>query len=114
MPTLVETGGVRLFSSTCTTKPVTGMVSSCQIRRGKEVASVGVRNEDAPPRGVHDGMSITVEGGRVVESGQLRDGPYWRHDHVPCDKESLNEAYTFATDWVSDRIEEAVARQSVS
>jgi len=91
------------------TKPVTGMVQSAKSVAGKEIASTVSETETLHP-GVFstNGMSITVEGGRVMNLGNYETARVGVTITVPCSPETLNDAYTYATDWVSDKIEEAV------
>lgn len=90
------------------TKPVTAQVSTSKSVAGQEVAKTLPETQVLNPGVFTNGMSITVEGGRVLNLGNYESARVGVTITVPCDKESLNDAYTFATDWVSSKIEEAI------
>ena len=97
------------YSQHLKTKPVTAEVSSSKSVAGKEVAQSMGETEILHAGVFTDGMSITVEGGRTLNLGNYESAKIGVSITVPCDKESLNDAYTYATEWVSAKIEEAVA-----
>lgn len=90
------------------TKPVTGIVSTSKSVAGKEIASSASESKTLHPGVFTNGMSITVEGGRVMNLGNYETARVGVSITVPCDKESLEDAYNYATQWVSEKIEEAV------
>lgn len=89
-------------------KPVTGMVSTSKAVQGKEIATSLSETETLHPGVFSNGMSITVEGGRVMNLGNFETARVGVSITVPCSKDSLEEAYEYATTWVSEKIEEAV------
>jgi hypothetical protein len=91
-----------------TSQPVTGMVTSTKSVSGKEIASAPSETQTLHPGVFTDGMSIRVEGGRVLNLGNYETARVGVTITVPCDKDSLDEAYQYATSWVSEKIEEAV------
>lgn len=90
------------------TKPVTGMVSTSKAVSGKEIASSASETQTLNPGVFTNGMSITVEGGRVMNLGNYETARVGVTITVPCNKETLDDAYAYATDWVSEKINEAV------
>jgi hypothetical protein len=102
------TGTGKDYTEHLQTKPVTGMVSSSKSVAGKEVAASASETQTLHPGVFHNGMSITVEGGRVINLGNYETARIGVTITVPCDKDSLNEAYAFGTAWVSEKIDEAV------
>lgn len=55
-----------------------------------------------------NGMQIAVEGGRTLNLGNYESARVGVTITVPCNEETLNAAYEYATEWVSGKIEEAV------
>ena len=96
------------YSSHLTTQPVTGMVSSSKAVSGQPVAESAAESKTIHPGVFTDGMSIRIEGGRVINLGNYETARIGVTITVPCTKDSLDEAYAFATGWVSEKIEEAV------
>jgi len=91
--------------------PIVGMVS--KEKKSADVQGTGPVSETQT---IHpgiftekaDGMRITVEGGRTINLGNYESARIGVTITVPCDPASLNDAYNWATDWVSERIEEAL------
>lgn len=96
------------YSTHLATEPITGMVSSSKSVSGQQVAESMAGTQTLHPGVFSDGMSIRVEGGRVINLGNYETARIGVTITVPCTKETLNEAYTYATGWVSERIEEAM------
>jgi len=90
------------------TKPVTGIVSTSKAVKGEEIAGSASETKVLHPGVFSNGMSITVEGGRTMNLGNYESARVGVSITVPCDKDSLNDAYAYATSWVSEKIEEAV------
>ena len=94
-------------SSKMEAKPVVGMVSA-QHKNGKmlldkqETVHKGVMVPTEQMCQVHVGGSHTVNLGNY-ESAKISVGIT-----VPCTKEDINDTYDFATNWVSEKITEAV------
>lgn len=91
-----------------TTQPVVGMVSTSKAISGHTVAESVSESKTLHAGVFNDGMSIRVEGGRVINLGNFETARVGVTITVPCSKDTLDEAYAYATGWVSDRIEEAV------
>ena len=91
------------------TQPVTGMVSEVKTVSGAQVASTLSETQTLNPGVFSDGMSIRVEGGRVINLGNYETVRIGVTITVPCTKDTLNDAYEFGTTWVSSKIDEAVA-----
>lgn len=89
-------------------KPVTGIVTKEQTVSGKTIAGGTSETSTLHPGVFTNGMSITVEGGRTLNLGNYESARIGVHITVPCDNDSLNEAYEYATNWVSEKIDEAV------
>jgi hypothetical protein len=53
------------------------------------------------------GMSITVEGSRTLNLGNYESARIGVNITVPCEPTTLNDAYEYATNWVSEKITEA-------
>jgi len=96
------------YTKHLTTKPVTGMVTSSKSVAGKEVAASASETKTLHPGVFSYGMSITVVGGRVINLGNYETARIGVSITVPCDPSTLNEAYSFGTEWVSSKIDEAV------
>jgi hypothetical protein len=90
------------------TEPITGMASTSKIVSGKVIAESTPESQTLHPGVYTKGMSITVEGGRVINLGNYETARVGVTITVPCTKETLDEAYEYATEWVSEKIEEAV------
>lgn len=93
-----------------TTQPVTGKVSSAKSVAGTVVAETLDETTTVHPGVFTDGMSITVTGGRTLNLGNYESAKVSVSLTVPCDTNCINEAYDWATSWVSNRIEIAVAQ----
>lgn len=91
------------------TQPVTGMVSTSKKVSGTQIAESLSDTQTLHPGVFSDGMSIRVEGGRVMSLGNFETARVGVTITVPCSKDSLEEAYAYATEWVSSKINEAVA-----
>lgn len=89
-------------------KPVTGMVSTSKAQSGQPVAESLSETQTLHPGVFTNGMSITVEGGRVMNLGNYETARIGVSITVPCSKDTLDDAYQYATAWVSERIEEAI------
>ena len=90
-------------------KPVTAMVTSDKVVSGQTVAQSASESQVLHPgMFATNGMSITVEGGRVLNLGNYETARIGVTITVPCSPETLEHAYQFATDWVSGKIEETV------
>jgi len=90
------------------TKPVSGAVSSSKSASGQVIAETLGESQVLNQGVFMDGTSITVEGGRVLNLGNYETARIGVTITVPCTKDSVEEAYDYATKWVSDKIEEAV------
>jgi hypothetical protein len=90
------------------TKPVTGMVSSSKAVSGQTIAETASESKTLNPGVFTNGMSITVEGGRVMNLGNYETARIGVTITVPCSTATLDEAYAYATEWVSSKIDEAV------
>jgi hypothetical protein len=92
-------------------KPITAMVTSEKKGAGQEWPGATGEAVTLHP-GVFSkkqtGMSITVGGGRTLNLGNYESARVDVSVTVPCDPDSLNDAYEYGSDWVSDKIEEAV------
>lgn len=85
-------------------KPITSMTSF----EKKNVASGITQSETLHPGVITDGHSITVEASQTLNLGNYESARMGVSLTVPCDKTTLNDAYDWATSWVSTRIEQAV------
>lgn len=100
--------GAADYTAHLQTQPVTGMVSSSKAVAGKEIAGTVSESKTLHPGVFSNGMTITVEGGRVLNLGNYETARVGVTLTVPCTKDTLEEAYDYATNWVSEKIEEAV------
>lgn len=92
------------------TKPITGGVTqSSKAVKGEKIAESVSETQTLHPGVFTNGMSITVEGGRVINLGNYETARVGVSITVPCEPATLDDAYTWATEWVSNKIEEAVA-----
>jgi hypothetical protein len=90
------------------TKPVTGIVSSSKAVKGQTIAESVSESKTLNPGVFTNGMAITVEGGRVMNLGNYETARIGVSITVPCSTATLDEAYAYATEWVSAKIDEAV------
>ncbi len=111
---LEKVGGTEMvdYSKHLGAKPILSMTTVEKTIKGKPVA-VGASSETQEVHpGVFtkkiSGMSIAVEGGRTLNLGNYESARIGVTITVPCEADTLNEAYTYASTWVSDRIEECV------
>lgn len=107
---LKMSGGVKTgvdYGSHLHTKPVTADVTTSKSVKGQQIAE-GSKSEVAHQGVFTDGTYITVEGGRTLNLGNYESAKIGVSVTIPCNKDSLDEAYEFGTKWVSDKIDEAV------
>ena len=52
-------------------------------------------------------MQLEVQGGKTINLGNYESARISVSLRMPCSKSDLEEAYKFATDWVSQKVEEA-------
>jgi hypothetical protein len=97
------------YSKHLGTKPITAGVHTSKSVAGEKIAESVTQDKTLHPGVFTNGMSITVEGGRVINLGNYETARIGVSITVPCAKDSLEDAYKYATDWVSSKIEEAVA-----
>jgi len=90
------------------TKPIVGAVSKQQVIKGVEQAQEVTATETIHSGVFNTGMAITVEGGRTLNLGNFESARVGVTVTVPCDHATLNDAYEWATNWVSEKIDEAV------
>lgn len=94
--------------------PVTTSVSIEHLDKNKKLDPVKSKlgETEVLHKGVFSpkasGMVISVEGGRTMNMGNYESARIGVTITVPCDMETLPEAYEWATDWVSEKMEEAV------
>lgn len=50
--------------------------------------------------------TVTLEGSRTLNLGNFESARIGVSISIPCDAEAVGEAYTWGTNWVSQRIEE--------
>jgi hypothetical protein len=92
-----------------TAKPVVAHVSTSKAVKGAEVAS-SVEESKTLHKGVFtDGTLITVEGSRTLNLGNYESARVGVTLTVPCTKDTVDDAYEYATNWITGKIEEAVA-----
>lgn len=71
----------------------------------------GVPNETetvVPGQFDSNGMKVTVEGSHTVNLGNFESAKIVVGVTVPCNPDTLNEAYDFALGWCSERIQAEV------
>jgi hypothetical protein len=101
--TLVDYSGV--LGENLKVKPVTGSVS---VEKGTQLLHSGT---EVLHRGVYmtpSSLTLAIEGGRTINLGNYESARIGVTITMPCEKESLEEAYSWATDWISTKMEEAV------
>jgi hypothetical protein len=89
-------------------KPIIGMSTTEKTSGGVPLPGGIEESETVHPGVLTDGMAITVEGGRTINLGNYESARIGVSVTVPCDKDTLNDAYEFATEWVSGKITEAI------
>ena len=93
------------------TKPLVGYQSVDKSVKGVPVSGSSAGETQALHSGVftkHPTMSITVEGGRTLNLGNYESAKLAVTVTVPCEPSTLEEAYDWATEWVSGKLEAAV------
>lgn len=89
------------------TKPIVGTVTKETKVNGQMVVDKS-EVQTLHPGVFGGGMQIAVEGGRTLNLGNYESARVGVTITVPCSQDTLNEAYEYATQWVSEKIEEAV------
>lgn len=88
-----------------TAKPASGMVSVETKTAGNEWAgSVAESKVEVPGLFTSNGMSITVGGGQTINMGNYNSARIDVSITVPCDPHTLEDAYTWALNWCSEKI----------
>jgi hypothetical protein len=64
----------------------------------------------APPIPLDKLHNLAVAGKMTINLGNYESAQIMVSLTVPCTKETLEDAYAYASDWVSDKIESAVAK----
>lgn len=91
-------------------KPIVGFASKTVGKSGEAPVGQGVQVSETLSKGVvTDGHTIRVSGGRTLNLGNYESARIDVGIEVPTTKVLLDDAYEFASDWVSEKIEEAVA-----
>lgn len=95
------------------TKPITGSALTEKLKKGQVTESHPSVSEMIHP-GVFssNGMQITCEGSRTINLGNYESARIGVSITVPCEASNLQDAYTFATEWVSARIQSEMAQMS--
>ena len=55
-----------------------------------------------------DTIIMEVQGGSTINLGNFESARIGVHLRLPCNKDSLEETYKFATDWIGEKINSAV------
>ncbi len=100
------------YSEHLVSKPVTSEITVSKSTKGvvtdEKVKPTTVEHPGATtPYGT--GMIITVEGGKTVNLGNFNSAKIGVSISVPCNMASLEDAWDFGSNWVSKKIDEAVA-----
>lgn len=85
---------------TTTSKLIKG--TEYDVHSAEEVVHKGVFTKK------NTGMKIEFAGGRTINLGNYESARVDVRITVPCDPEALEEAYQFASEWVSEKINAAV------
>jgi hypothetical protein len=92
-------------------KPVVGLVTVEKKKKGEVTDQVPTETVVEHPGlmfGNNPLMEIVVEGGRTMNLGNYESAKVGITIKVPCDPDQLQQAYEFATDWISKKLEEAL------
>lgn len=100
--------GVDYSSHLGTAKPIVSNESVVKKHAGEPEPQAITTSKTEHPGVFTDGHTITVEASRTINLGDFNSARMGVTLTVPTTKDSLNEAYEWATDWVSNRIEAAV------
>jgi hypothetical protein len=92
------------------TKPIQSLVTQYVSTKGNKepVPTETVTQHKGLFQKSPNAMAITVEGGRTMNLGNYESAKIGVTITVPCDPDSLKEAYEWATDFVSSKISEAI------
>lgn len=100
------------FTEHLESKPIVGTVGVQQSIKGKPVAPV-VEQVHKLHEGIiipaHELCSLHFGGGHTINLGNFESVKINVSITMPCKKEDLEEVYEFATNWVSEKISQAVA-----
>lgn len=90
------------------TKPITGYQTTAK-KIGNEPEAQEVTETQTIHKGIiTDGHVIRVAGSRTLNLGNFESARIEVGIEVPTSKDELEDAYEFATTWVSDKIDSAV------
>lgn len=92
-----------------TAKPIIAHTTHETKIKGIEMPSGGTESETLHPGVFGTGLSITVDGGRTLNLGNFESSRIGVSITVPCAPENLEEAYDWATTWISDKINTATS-----
>lgn len=98
-------------------KPVTATIQATSTQKGYDPETGGVGKVTATLKNdnvvlhkglLTDGTSVSVMGGQTVNMENFNSVKFSVSVTVPTTKEDLNNAYEFASDWVSTKMAEAL------
>lgn len=91
------------------TKPIMGHVGVTKHKVGETPVTTPSETQVVHP-GLFttNGMSLTVEGGRTINLGNFESARIGVTLTLPCEPANLSEAYDWATEWVSGKVDEAI------
>lgn len=89
-------------------KPIVSMVSVEKKLAGQKTNGAVANTKTEHPgviTSVKKLMQLTVEGGRTLNLGNYESARIGVIITVPCEMDTLEESYEWATNWVSDKIQ---------
>jgi hypothetical protein len=102
--------------TTLVTKPAKAQVQVMKVstkKGGEKAEQLVMEKEEVVHKGItipkDDLCVITVEGGHTANLGNYESARIGVSLQVPCSKSELDVTYEFATEWVSAKMQEAIA-----
>ena len=90
-------------ASTSMTKKVSGLATEVLMKAEDETLHQGVVIPE------QDLILLTIEGGATVNLGNYESARIGVSLRAPATKDTLNDVYSWGTDWISDKIKTAVS-----
>ena len=98
------------FDAHLTSKPIKG--TSSTYKKASGIEKLVAQVEETVSKGVvipkEDVIMLTVEGGATINLGNYESARIGVHVQLPTTKETMNESYEWATDWISEKVNAAI------
>lgn len=88
------------------------LVEKVSVHKGEKTTKVVTQKEAIEHPGVIASASemfrLEVQGGSTINLGNYESARIGVHLSIPCTKNTMEETYKFATDWIGGKIEAAI------